>query len=67
VKCTKCGGTGSLPATCDECKGKGKIITEKGLEECDICNGSGKIQTKCGECYGSGRLACDTCGGTGNV
>lgn len=65
VACSKCKGTGLIPAKCDECKGTGKLTTEKGTVECDVCSGQGVVSSKCVECFGGGKLVCETCGGTG--
>ena len=56
-----------MPSKCDECKGTGKLTTEKGVVECDICNGSGIVQTKCPDCFGGGKVVCEACGGTGGA
>lgn len=75
--CETCGGTGTVPCTCDNgylecdnCDGDGNIECNtcdgSGQEDCDACDGEGS--TDCEECDGEGNGAdCDTCNGTGET
>ncbi len=69
VDCSKCSGTGLLPAKCDECKGTGKLPAPSGTGsvECDLCNGRGIVESKCQQCFGGGKLVCEACEGSGST
>jgi len=63
--CPTCGGTGAQPGTskvtCPQCKGRGQILTSRGVirmaQTCPRCGGAGTIIEK----------PCQTCGGQGRV
>jgi len=84
IKCAFCGGTGKDPfgllsvlATCQVCRGKGKITVTEPVVRCAFCNGSGVQPSRrytCIACHGKGVIAtplegerevCPECGGTG--
>lgn len=63
IRCSSCGGSGGKTATCDNCKGTGRIRTRTrtlmGFMDmnipCDKCNGKGlKIIDFCKKCKGFG-------------
>jgi molecular chaperone DnaJ len=63
--CAGCGGSGwrkgTLIPTCTECKGRGEIVTIRGMypvaTTCPTCAGEGPpITDPCAECGGSGRI-----------
>lgn len=77
VKCSTCGGRGSVPATistpCKQCDGTGiyKPRTSQRTSTCPFCKGAGKIESQgfepCLACEGKGIVSCATCGGRGTV
>ncbi len=63
--CDVCNGNGSepgsMPETCEQCKGSGHVRIQQGFfsisRTCGKCNGAGKIITKpCHNCNGNGKL-----------
>lgn len=64
--CSICGGTGlqpgTLPQTCPQCQGKGRIESGAGFfkfgQSCPRCRGEGKVTlSPCGKCGGKGAVA----------
>ena len=82
AKGCKRGVTYQRYATCEECHGKGSVVSEH-AETCPTCGGTGRMsvdmsglfgfgvfEVECPECEGSGKVVadpCEHCGGTGRV
>ncbi|MBN1403363.1 MAG: molecular chaperone DnaJ [Opitutales bacterium] len=66
VSCTQCGGSGAEPGSgvvqCPTCRGRGKVIMQRGFfqmqQTCPTCGGTGKkIEKPCSHCRGEGRVS----------